>query len=196
MAKRYEQMVPLIHQIKPRTIVEVGVHRGMRAALMANAALQHNPVNYIGYDVFDTMGAEFQKAALNGKGEPTEAAARRRLDMVEGKFTYSFVIGDTRDTLHGQDVEADFAFIDGDHRVDAIAGDYAALAGTRCVVLDDYYAFDDNGNIPDLEKYGANQTVEDARQAGRRVEILPQADGCNCGGKSHLAVIWNDDVRS
>lgn len=190
MAKRYEQMVPLIHQIKPRTIVEVGVHRGMRAALMARAALEHGPVKYVGYDVFDTMGAEFQKAALNGKGEPTEAAARRRLDMVEGKFTYSFVIGDTRDTLHGHEVMADFAFIDGDHRVDAIAGDYAALASVPCVVLDDYYVADDQGNIPDLTMYGANSIVDAAREAGRRVEVLPAADGCNVGGKSHLAVVW------
>lgn len=192
MAKRYEQMVPLIHQIQPRTIVEVGVHRAMRAALLCRTALEYGPVTYTGYDVFDTMGAAFQEAALNGKGEPTEEAARRRLDAVEGKFTYSFVIGDTRDTLHGKSIPADFAFIDGDHRVDAIAGDYAALAGSRCVVFDDYYRPDDHGNLPDLTLYGANQTVDALADAGRRVEILPKGDGCNCGGTSHLAVVWRD----
>lgn len=192
MAKRYEQMIPLVDKLKPRKIVEVGVHRGMRASSLCRAALQFGPVTYVGYDVFDTMGAEFQEAALNGKGEPTEADARRRLDGVRGDFSYAFVIGDTRDTLHGTSVLADFAFIDGDHRVDAIAGDYAALADVPCVVFDDWYAPDEHGVTPDMSLYGANQTVEVARLAGRRVEILPKADGCNCGGKSHLAVVWRD----
>lgn len=192
MAKRYDQMIPLVEKLKPRRIVEVGVHRAMRASKLCQAALQYGPVEYLGYDVFDTMGEAFQEAALNGKGEPTEREARRRLDQVRGEFSYSFVIGDTRDTLHGSEVEADFAFIDGDHRIDAIAGDYAALANVRCVVFDDWYAPDERGDIPDLSLYGANSVVEGARLAGRRVEILPMADGCNCGGKSHLAVVWRD----
>jgi len=190
MAKRYDQMIPLVEKLKPRRIVEVGVHRAMRASKLCQAALQYGPVAYIGYDVFDTMGEDFQEAALNGKGEPTEREARRRLDQVRGDFTYSFVIGDTRDTLHGTEVEADFAFIDGDHRVDAIRGDYLALVGTRCVVFDDYYMPDSAGQLPDLNLYGANQIVDEMRGAGHKVEILPVADKCKCSGVSHLAVVW------
>lgn len=190
MAKRYDQMIPLVDKLKPKRIVEVGVHRAMRASKLCQAALQYGPVTYTGYDVFETMGEAFQDAALNGKGEPTEREARRRLDMVRGSFSYSFVIGDTRDTLHGTKVEADFAFIDGDHRVDAIRGDYLALADVRCVVFDDYYMPDGNGQMPDLNLYGANQIVDAASEAGKKVEILPVADKCKCGGVSHLAVVW------
>lgn len=190
MAKRYDQMIRLVEKLKPKRIVEVGVHRAMRASKLCQAALQYGPVTYTGYDVFETMGAAFQDAALNGKGEPTEFEARRRLDMVRGPFTYDFVIGDTRETLHGSKIEADFAFIDGDHRVDAIRGDYLALAEVPCVVFDDYYMPDDNGEMPDLSLYGANRIVEDAREAGRKVEILPVADKCKCSGVSHLAVVW------
>jgi len=190
MAKRYDQMIPLVQKLKPRKIVEVGVHRAMRASKLCQAALQYGPVEYVGYDVFDTMGEDFQEAALNGKGEPTEREARRRLDQVRGDFTYSFVIGDTRDTLHGAAVAAHFAFIDGDHRVEAIRGDYLALADTACVVFDDYYRPDSEGKMPDLSLYGANQIVDEAREAGRTVEILPVADKCKCSGVSHLAVVW------
>ena len=192
MAKRYDQMLALIDTVKPRQIVEVGVHRAMRAAMLCRAALQYHPVTYVGYDVFDTMGPAFQEAALNGKGEPTEREARRRLDAVDGKFTYALVIGDTRDTLHPNSVLADFAFIDGDHRVEAIRGDYLALAETPCVVFDDYFMPDAQGNMPDTALYGANRIVDEAREAGRRVEILPAADACKCGGVSHLAVVWRD----
>lgn len=190
MAKRYDQMISLVQKIKPKTIVEVGVHRGMRASKLCRTALELNAVKYTGYDVFETMGAEFQEAALNGKGEPTEAAARRRLDDIEGKFSYQFVIGDTRDTLHGQDVKADFAFIDGDHRVDAIAGDYDALKNCKCVVFDDFYCLDAQGNLPDLSLYGANKTVDALIADGREVQILPVGDQCKHGGNSHLAVVW------
>lgn len=190
MAKRYDQMFPLIEKVRPQKIVEVGVHKGIRAAKLCDAAKAYVPVEYVGYDVFDTMNSAFQEAALNGKGAPSEQEARRRLGRVGGNFKFRFVIGDTRKTLHGKKVSADFAFIDGDHRIDAIEGDYEALAGSRCVVFDDYYTVDEGGRIPDLSLYGANFTVDRLKAEGKRVEILPEGDRCKHGGNSHLAVVW------
>lgn len=181
MAKRYEKLIELVRKEQPRVIVEVGVHRAMRARAMCEAV--DGPVHYIGYDVFDTLGAQYQEDALNGKGMTTEAKARNRLEAlksVKDGFTYEFVIGDTRDTLHGRTVECDFAFIDGDHRVDAIRGDYAALAGAKVVVFDDYYC----GAGPDLALYGANTVADEAG-----AEVLPHGDVCKHGGISHLAVV-------
>lgn len=190
MAKRYDQMFALIDQLRPRSIVEVGVHRGVRAAKLCSRALLHAPtVDYLGFDVFDTLGEDFQEAALNGKGAPSQAEAERRLSRSVGT-RYRFEVGDTRETLHGRQVEADFAFIDGDHRVDAIAGDYAALAGAGCVVFDDYYRPDKRGNLPDLALYGANSLVDGLAAQGRKVEVLPIGDECKHGGVSHLAVVW------
>lgn len=189
MAKRYDQMIPIVRDLRPRTIVEIGVHKGIRASKLCAVAAAENPVSYVGYDVFDMMDAQFQEDALNGKGAPSEAEARRRLDGVRGKFTWHFVIGDTRETLHGQTVVADFVFIDGDHRVDAIAGDYAAVAASRCVVFDDYYRPDKAGRMPDVALYGANATVDALAKAGRNVRILPVGDVCKHGGVSHLAVV-------
>lgn len=190
MAKRYEQLYPLIDKVKPRRIVEVGVHKALRGATMCRRALDHRRnVEYIGYDVFDKADAAFQEAALNGKGAPSETMARDRLRSIGG-VKFSFVIGDTRETLAGQNVEADFAFIDGDHRVEAIESDYLALVDCPCVVFDDYYRVGDDGRLPDLSLYGANAVVDALAAQGRRVEILPDADVCKHGGYSHLAVVW------
>lgn len=190
MAKRYDQLIPLIQRARPSLIVEVGVHRGIRAVAMCEAALYFGPVRYIGYDVFDTVDAEFQEAALNGKGPPSQTDATLRLDKIFGPFEHDFVVGDTRKTLHGRQVRAGFAFIDGDHRAEAIAGDYAALASSKCVVFDDYYRKDRAGRCPDLKEYGANQTVDRLLKEGRKVSVLPMGDTCKHGGVSHLAVVW------
>lgn len=189
MAKRYSQLLDLVAQLRPKHIIEVGVHRAIRGAKMCAAAKARR---YTGFDVFDTRPVGFQEEALNGKGMVDATAARRRLDelaMNGSGFSYELVVGDTRDTLHGKPRVADLAFIDGDHRVDAIAGDYAALASCPVVVFDDYYRPDEQGRTPDLSLYGANQTVEACIAAGLSVEILPAADVCAHGGVAHLVVV-------
>lgn len=189
MAKRYDQLIKIVEERQPRVIVEVGVHRAVRARKMCEAV--EGPVHYIGFDVFDTMGSDFQEAALNGKGEPTEAEARRRLDELASRkrdFTYELRVGDTRETLHGQTVQCDLAFIDGDHRVDAILGDFSAI-DAPVVILDDWYLPGPDGSIPDLTSFGAN--VIGTIYTGK-VDILPKGDVCKHGGISHLAVVTRD----
>lgn len=188
MAKRYEQMIEIIARCKPKKIVEVGVHKGLRAQMMCETALLHrNHVEYVGYDVFDTVGMHFHEEALNGKGAPSQARAEERLKASGAEF--GFVVGDTRETLHGQSVKADFAFIDGDHRVDAIQGDAAAI-DAPVIVFDDYYLPGERGEIPDLQVYGANRVVDEMREAGAKVDILPIKDRCAHGGYSVLAVVY------
>lgn len=202
MTTRYDQLLHLIDKHKPSTIVEVGVHRGARAVAMTQRALRYwTSVRYIGFDVFETLGQQFQDEALNGKGMPTEAEARRALARVQNQakargqvFDYEFIVGDTRETLHAYTgralpIDQALAFIDGDHRIDAIRGDYAALEASPIVVFDDYYVPDGRGLTVDLTKYGANAVVDELRAAGRQVEILPAADPCKHGGLIKLAVV-------
>lgn len=183
MAKRYEQMLALVDEIRPKSIIEVGVHRGMRAKMLCEHATKYGRVTYTGFDVFDLSDPEFQEAALNGKGMPSKSIAESRLDPLTW-LSYSFVVGDTRETLHDKPRHADFAFIDGDHRVDAIRGDYEALKSCKVVVFDDYYVGDGK---PDLTLYGANAVVD--ALPPELVEILPLGDECKHGGFSHLAVV-------
>lgn len=194
MANRYDQLLSLIDKHKPKSIAEVGVHRAARSRLMCARALRHqNKVLYTGFDVFEHMGQKFQDEALNGKGMAMEAEARRVMDAEAakwaGRIDYRFVIGDTRKTLHPYPCVADFAFIDGDHRIEAIHGDYLALKDCQVVVFDDYYCPDERSLTVDLKLYGANATVNMLRGSGANVEILPVADPCKHGGVIRLAVV-------
>lgn len=162
MPARYKQLLTLIDELKPLLIVEVGTHRGTRARMMCERALHHQlTVRYIGFDVFDTESAEFQAAAWNHKGVASKQHAERALRSMLG-LTYDLVVGRTEDTL--TEIAADLAFIDGDHRADAIRQDWLKLSNSRCVVFDDYYD-------PEIEGLGCNQVV---REIG--AELLPISD--------------------
>jgi len=194
MADRYAQLVDLVRRVAPATIVEVGVHRAARARLLCREALALNRrVHYVGFDVFETMDLAFHDAAMNGKGVPTEAQALGALDELKRQhpgFTYELRIGDTRQTLHGQRFGVDLAWIDGDHRVEAILGDYLALRDSRVIALDDYIETGPNGEGPDLAQYGANEVVRRIIEAGdARVALLPVRDLCRHGGYARIALV-------
>lgn len=190
MRNRYEHLALLIEQYKPASIIEVGVHRGMRAVYMVREAMKYqNFVDYKGFDVFETLGVEFQELVLNGKGMATEAQALVAMHALKtefgDRFRFELLVGKTQDTLHETSYVADFVFIDGDHRVEAIEADYAALKASPVVVFDDYYVTDPAGGIPDLNKYGANKVCDPIQNA----KILPHGDQCKHGGLSHLVLV-------
>jgi hypothetical protein len=197
MTTRYNQMLPLIDQIKPNVIVEVGVHRAKRAVQLCERALRAGSKNllYEGFDVFETKDAKFQAAAMNGKGMPMKKDAEAALLKLAKRslgFRWRLHVGDTAETLAKPYAgPVDFAFIDGDHRVEAIERDYNALLHAKVIVFDDYYVPDPDGKMPiDLTKFGCNKLVDELREHyGAIVQILPKADPCNAGGYIKLAVV-------
>lgn len=202
MTTRYAQMIPMIQTMAWGTsageefsIVEVGVHRGLRAVMLCEAALKAFPgqVGYTGFDVFETESEAFHASALNGKGVAQRAEAERRLGALHrefpGRFTWRLVTGDTRQTLHPHPVRARFAFIDGDHRVEVISGDAVAI-DADLMVFDDYYLPDAAGRMPvDLDAHGANRVVAQMRESGWRCTLLPAGDLCKHGAVAHLAAL-------
>ncbi len=190
MKNRYEHLANLIEEHKPSSIIEVGVHKAYRAVYMVREAMKYqNKVSYIGFDVFETLGEDFQELVLNGKGMATEMQARAAMHQLTSeygpRFTCELIVGKTQDTLHETTYSADLVFIDGDHRAEAIAADYAALKNSKLVVFDDYYVVDPAGAIPDLKKYGANIVCDSLPNAVR----LPHGDQCRHGGLSHLVLV-------
>lgn len=170
MPSRYHQLRSLIDEAKPSTIVEIGTHAGQRAVMMCLQALQHREkVHYVGYDLFDDANQETNEAEMNGKGGAPIDIARKQLEKVGGihpQFTFDLIKGNTRDTLHGKDVVADFVFIDGGHSVETISGDFLAVGGSKVIVLDDYYTAG-----ADTNKFGCNLVV-----AGIPHRVLPDED--------------------
>ena len=171
---RYDQLLPLIDETKPKTIVEIGTHVGARAVMMCLQALKHNDqVRYIGYDLFDEANPDTDRIEMNGKGRAPMVTASKRLEEIAGKypqFSYMLIKGNTRDTLHGNDVKEDFVFIDGGHSVETIRGDYEAVKGSGVVVFDDYYTG------VNTEKFGCNSIVADIPH-----RVLPAKDSFKGG---------------
>lgn len=176
--KRYKQLTQIVRFAQPKTIIEIGAHRGERAEMLCREALKYrDAVHYTGYDLFECATPESNVIELNGKGPATEANLRERLSAIPG-VTFELVKGNTRQTLHGTEIFADLAFIDGGHSVETIRGDFEAVKGSNVIVFDDYYT-----GGADISKFGCNSIV-----AGQPHELLPRED--HAGGMGiKLAVI-------
>lgn len=202
---RYDVIFDLIDEVKPRTIVEIGVARAVRAKEMSARALRYHPdFHYTGYDVFDSVGEfnspgarEFHQQVHNHKRVESRRWCLRKLqNMTEGKygpayprFTFRLIEGRTQDTLHGKNVSADLVFIDGDHRLETIRKDYAAVKNSRLVIFDDYFIADERG-CPDVSKFGCNGILDDLDPAHVHWEWGRPADPCADMGKSQLLIVW------
>ena len=173
--QRYNQILEIIEEVKPKSIVEVGVFNGERATLMAQAALKHSDaVSYVGYDLFEDATAETNSVEMNAKTNYSVGAVEARLEKFRKSlpnnktFSFSLVKGNTRETLGGKEVVADFAYIDGGHTVETIDIDYKACSTCPTVVFDDYY----DSQKFDLEKVGCNKLVATLKGS----KVLPSND--------------------
>ncbi len=179
---RYNQLLPIIDHVKPRTIVEVGTWNGLRAIQMAAAALQYGPVEYYGYDLFEDATEETDERELNVKAHHSAHDVGTRLaQFAENNPDFKFLLvkGDTKETLKNAPEKVDLAFIDGGHSLETIQSDYEALKHAGCVVFDDYYT-----DGPDIERFGCNKLIDTLKD---RV-ILPQTDPVKGGGGVQMVV--------
>jgi predicted O-methyltransferase YrrM len=187
-ASRYSQLQTLVALVKPRTIIEVGTNRGESATRLSLEALKHRPkVHYIGFDVFDTKDEDFHRRAFNGKGSYSRQLVHDRLKSISlqhPSFTFELIEGDTSLTLHHRSMRVDFVFIDGDHRVEVIARDYAAVAKSSMIVFDDFFDPDSTQGRQLIDKVGCNRVVAGLKD----ITILPVADNFPKTGPIRLAV--------
>jgi predicted O-methyltransferase YrrM len=179
---RYDSLLDLIKEHKPRSIVEVGTWNGTNAIRMLQMARQfHENPQYIGYDLFEDATEYTDQYEFNVKPHyhqlEVEAHIKKHCPWAE----VALIKGNTRQTL--THVEADFAFIDGGHSIETIRHDYEALKDSKVVVLDDFYAAKD-GVAPDTSKVGCNLLVETLPH-----RIIPSSDPVAGGGLVYLAVI-------
>lgn len=185
---RYAALSRIARLVSPATFIEVGVHTGLRGADVIRATLgTRDSTHYIGYDVFETEPEEFHAQVHNGKGIPTKVQAMRNLSAaIGGRGQVTLHVGRTQTTLHGQRVVCDMAFVDGDHRVEAIRADVEAVIGkANVVVLDDFYS-----GGPDTNVFGCNKVVA-AFGAGHAL-LLPGHDPIKGGGTTSMVAVSYD----
>jgi predicted O-methyltransferase YrrM len=187
-ASRYSQLETLVALVKPRTIIEVGTNRGESAMRLSLEALKHRrKVHYIGFDVFDTKDEDFHRRVFNGKGSYSRQLVHDRLKSISlqhPSFTFELIEGDTSLTLHHRSMRADFVFIDGDHRIEAIARDYAAVAKSSMIVFDDFFDPDSAQGRKLIDEMGCNRVVAGLKDT----TILPLVDDFPSTGPIRMAV--------
>jgi len=184
--KRYAHLDSLIDTVKPQHIVEIGTNAGARAFAMCKRALNHHAaIRYTGFDVFEHETPEFHEAVFNGKKPGNKQTVTHVLATLKN-VEVDLVQGKTQDTLHGEMIVCDFAFVDGDHRAAEIEADFYSLS-CPVIVLDDFYSPDENGICPDISKVGCNQLVSKLDPAS--YQILPSVDRVRGGGFVHFVTV-------
>lgn len=198
--ERYNQLYKFIESLKVRVITEIGVSKGDRAEEMIRRSLKvSDKCVYFGFDLFEDLDEETSKSEFNGKAKATYSEVFERLRRIQKEFPNFFFAlykGNTRQTVplyadklielandNGvvitlKPTMSDLVFIDGGHSVETILNDYEHFKNCPLVILDDYYERDENGNIPDIKKFGCNFLLEKYND----MKILPIADRVVGGG--------------
>lgn len=144
MKGRYDVIMEIIEAIKPKSFIEVGVHKGDTAERVCNLGSLYcsEPFKYIGYDLWENLNNA--KEAFHGKGSSTYKEVDDKLKTIDN-LDYELIPGDTRETLKLNEKKFDMAFIDGDHRAPIIQQDYDNVTA-ETIIFDDHYT----PAIPDL----------------------------------------------
>ena len=155
---RYQYLLLGLCIVAPKSIIEVGLARGIRASQMIQLAKKYNPdVKYTGYDVFDTKDPSWHKLVGNGKKVEAKSIIEKKLKILTNNI--HLVQGMTSETLWSNPKKADYVWLDGDHRLDSIRKDFDALKESKVIVFDDYYSTGEHDGFH-VEKYGCNKIVE------------------------------------
>jgi len=187
---RYSQIIDAIHEIQPKSILEVGTWNGHRAVSMCEIALKYDlNVSYLGFDLFEEADAETDAYELNVKAHNSKQSVKEMLERNLPSVTVNLVRGNTNDTLKGFKGRYDFAFIDGGHSVDTIINDGDNTSHIPFRLFDDYYIPDKQGRCPDLTKYGCNSYIESLDRNLYDVTILEKADPIKQGGFTQLVKV-------
>jgi predicted O-methyltransferase YrrM len=167
---RYAQILEIIDEIKPRTILEIGTWTGERALQMILEAARFRPIDsleYQGYDLFEDQTPEHIRREFSKIGVPM-GVVERRLNATGAQI--SLVKGLSRKTLPSWP-SAELYFIDGGHSVETIREDWErvrrGMGPGSVVIFDDYYV----GEHP--EEFGCNQIVDGLDPKQYEVTHLP-----------------------
>jgi glycosyltransferase involved in cell wall biosynthesis/predicted O-methyltransferase YrrM len=140
---RYEQIIEIIEQEKPRVIAEIGTWNGSRAIQMIQAASKHrdpSEIEYHGFDLFDEQTIQQVRSELSKHS--WEA------DLVQARINTTganvkLITGNTLKTLPYSHMSPDFIFVDGGHSESTVTNDglwtLMQMADHSVVVFDDYY---------------------------------------------------------
>ena len=173
---RYRHIYSTLLSLKPKTILEVGVYRGIRSYEMINLAGDLNsPIKYYGFDLFKKISKKKIKSELS-----KQPLSKKEINKKLNNFNNTqveLISGDTKITLKKftkLKKKNDFIFIDGGHSFKTIFSDWKnvkkIMSKKTIVIFDDYY---DDTEI--IKKYGCNRVINDIG-GNFNFEILKSTD--------------------
>lgn len=151
---RYAQLLDIIDEIKPKSIVEIGTWKGTRAIQVLQQMGKYYPMkqlHYQGFDLFSLQTGEQFRRELSKYAVPQTVAHRR---ITATRANVKLIAGDTTETIDNM-APADLFFVDGGHSEATIQND-----GERVVSY--------------LDEYGGVAVFDDYYHAGK-----PAGMGCN-----------------
>ena len=155
--KRYSIILSTIFYYKPKSIIEIGVYRGVRAKEMIQAAQIFNKnIEYFGFDLFEMINKKIQRKELS-KIPYSKKDIKNNLSKYAKVRLFKGYTSKTLDKLKNKKV--DLIFIDGGHRLDTIKNDWNKSIKFQkkntIIIFDDYYL--DNKKI--IRNFGCNLVV-------------------------------------
>lgn len=155
--KRYSIILLTIFYYKPKSIIEIGVYRGVRAKEMIQAAQIFNKnIEYFGFDLFEMINKKIQRKELS-KIPYSKKDIKNNLSKYAKVRLFKGYTSKTLDKLKNKKV--DLIFIDGGHRLDTIKNDWNKSIKFQkkntIIIFDDYYL--DNKKI--IRNFGCNLVV-------------------------------------
>jgi len=167
---RYAQILDVIDECRPASIIEIGTWNGKRAVQMIQQAAHYRPIGdiyYMGFDLFGKQTGgdvrrEFSKFAW------PRGVVKRRIEATGAMV--DLIEGNTYETLETMLIDADLFFIDGGHSIDTITNDWFYVSRrmheSSIAIFDDYYH-------PAREGIGCNVIIDNLDRDKWDVEQLP-----------------------
>lgn len=185
IARRYEQLIDIVREHKPKRLLEIGTWKGLRAIQFHAVSPE---TEYVGFDLFESATEETDANEKNVKKHVIEQDVADRLSSAGMKFR--LYRGDTKKTLNDYlkdfgEKSADLIYIDGGHSVETIRSDWEhakkAIKEGGLIIFDDYYT---GMSDEEMRKFGAQEVLKDVPHF-----ILPTVDDVLNGGNVQMAVV-------
>lgn len=174
--KRYSNLLKIILETKSRTILEIGVYKGLRSLEMIKAAKSfNNEVVFYGFDMFEMFFEKKKILQTELSKKPKSLIVIKNL--LKKHADVKLIKGNTLDTLpkFSKKKKFDFIFIDGGHSIKTIENDWSQtkklMHKNTTVIFDDYYV----GDVKLVKKFGCNKIVKNLKK-DYLIELLEPKD--------------------
>ena len=174
--KRYLNIFFLIIKSKPKSILEIGVYKGIRSSEMIQLAKIFNKnIHFYGFDLFENINLKKKSEELSKYPFSIKMIYK---DLKKVSRNINLYKGNTKITLKNNlnNKKINFIFIDGGHSIKTISKDWKNcikfLNKETTIVFDDYYV--DNNKI--IKKFGCNNLINNLSKKKYYIEVLPFTD--------------------